>query len=56
MVSRVLITDDEERIIRNIKVIFDEMEKRPLSCWVSAGGRSGIDWKSTIITRLVRSR
>ena len=26
MVSRVLITDDEERIIRNIKVIFDEME------------------------------
>ena len=27
MVSRVLITDDEERIIRNIKVIFDEMEK-----------------------------
>jgi DNA-binding protein Fis len=27
MVSRILITDDEERIIRNIKVIFDEMEK-----------------------------
>lgn len=26
MVSRVLITDDEERIIRNIRVIFDEME------------------------------
>jgi len=26
MVSRVLTTDDEERIIRNIKVIFDEME------------------------------
>jgi DNA-binding NtrC family response regulator len=26
MVSRVLITDDEERIIRNIKVIFDGME------------------------------
>ncbi len=26
MLSRVLITDDEERIIRNIKIIFDEME------------------------------
>lgn len=26
MVSRVLITDDEERIIRNIKILFDEME------------------------------
>ncbi len=26
MVSRVLIADDEERIMRNIKVIFDEME------------------------------
>lgn len=26
MVSRVLITDDEERIIRNVKVMFDEMK------------------------------
>ena len=26
MVSRVLITDDEERIIRNVRVIFDEMK------------------------------
>lgn len=26
MVSRVLVTDDEERIIRNVKVIFDEMK------------------------------
>ncbi|ODS33864.1 MAG: sigma 54 response regulator [Candidatus Scalindua rubra] len=26
MLSRVLITDDEERIIRNIRIIFDEME------------------------------
>ncbi len=26
MVSRVLITDDEERIIRNVKVIFDEID------------------------------
>jgi DNA-binding NtrC family response regulator len=26
MISRVLVTDDEERIIRNIRIIFDEME------------------------------
>jgi DNA-binding NtrC family response regulator len=26
VVSRVLITDDEERIIRNVKVMFDEMD------------------------------
>ena len=26
MVSRVLVTDDEERIIRNIRIILDEME------------------------------
>ena len=26
MVSRVLVTDDEERIIRNVKVIFEEMK------------------------------